>query len=129
RDDYRSPLGREYAIRGEVALSLQGSDASDERVVAVEAAGVADTVAAAVDALFHQHWTEERRGNEAGIIVMMRFASTATRAPYQATAEGWSVPFYAEFAAPLDFLDRFPVRRDGERAFFDVDVEVQGQTQ
>lgn len=122
--DYRSPVGKEYAITGRTEIVLQDAPADPEArlwAANIEAAREADRITKALDAYFWKIWPEEKRQSQENIVVMVRDA-TPDAIKVQEEAPGrYFFTYTAEVAGPNAFLTEFPLETRGE----DVGLELQ----
>ncbi len=110
-DNYRSTIGREFKIEGQVVLRLEGQDTGlygdelDARLAELSRTKVED-ITRALDAKLHELWPESRRGEEKNIIVMIRAATPQATQNGQADEFAYAFTYSAEAAGPTDMLDR-----------------------
>lgn len=115
--NYRSDVGREFDVVGEVSVPMVGLDANlagDERTA--RASSIAKDkitdITEALDKKLFEIWPEEKRSKEKNVIAMIRMA-TPGGGELREVDGGYVFTYHAQVAGPNALLELLPLARDG----------------
>jgi hypothetical protein len=116
--DYRSPVGREFDITGEVTIT-----APDDAKAKELAKAKVESLTRALDERLWKIWPEDDRQSREGIVVMLRSASTMVDG-LRAEGEAFRFTYKAEAAGPHDLLTKLPLEEGHTLKVDDVTLKL-----
>ncbi len=127
-DNYRSPNGREYDVKGEITIDLSQAEDSSYSAAETIATEAVNLVSAALNAEFQRVWPDARRTEEERLVVMMRQASSIQESLSDNGDGTYTLSYSGEVGAPTDFLERYPFAGGSGSPYIDLSYQQNGET-